>query len=197
MVQKWLSFIIRLWWTCAPYRYRCLHRKTSLLCSFFHYGEMERAGGRTNVPSQDVGKTAGAELGRWPGFHCLENFSFPTKHIVSTCFSPRLLISEAGDFGSLQLCLVALLPYLPHPLRISLWATWSTLMNALAVLELGAMPACSKRRLLSLWRPYMTCLHPSWSMSFPLDREASCALHKQKHCKDKHLASKCHSSSFL
>lgn len=79
---------------------------------------------------------------------------------------PRLLISEAGDFGSLQLCLVALLPHLRHPLRISLWATLSTLMNALAGLGLGAMPACSKQWLLSpLLRLYMTCLHPSSSMS--------------------------------
>lgn len=155
-----------------PHRYRFLHRRTSLLCGFFHYGEMEGVGGRTNMPPQDVGKTAGAEVGRWPGFHSLETFSFSfyCAHRRLYLLLPRLLISEPGDFGSLQLCLVVPLPHLPHPLRISLWASLSTLMSALAAPELGAMPACSQQCLLSsLLRLSMTCLRPSCPVSFPLD----------------------------
>lgn len=72
------------------------------------------------MPSQDVGKTAGAELGLGPASHSLETFSFPTECLVSAQLLPSLFILLAGDFGSLQLYLVKLSPYLPHPLRISL-----------------------------------------------------------------------------
>lgn len=100
------------------------------------------------MPFQDVGKTAGAEFGKRPASHSLETFPFPPE--PSLCLLlPSLLISQAGDFGSLQLYLVKLSPHLPHPLRISLWATLSTLMTAQAVLALGAMPVHSKEWLLS------------------------------------------------
>lgn len=71
-----------------------------------------------------------------------ERFSLLAERAVSTCFSLRLLIKCSWDLGSPQLCLGVHLLYLPHPLRISLQAILSTLMNALAVSERQAVSAC-------------------------------------------------------
>ena len=82
----------------------------------------------------------GAEAG--PGPHSLGRFYLLADEAVSTCFSLRWLIKSSWDLGDWQLCLGVHLLYPPHPLRISLQATLSALMNALAVSEPGDVSAC-------------------------------------------------------
>lgn len=133
----------------------CIGKHPLSAASFAIKRWRESEGGPACPPRMWGREQVQSSLGGWPASHSPESFSFPTEHVVSAC----LFISQAGDFGSLQLYLVELSPHLPHPLRISLWAT---LITAQAVLALGAMPVHSKQWLLSpVSRLYTTPLQLS------------------------------------
>lgn len=101
---------------------------------------------RTNKSSQDVGKTSGEWQVRRRGRATRPGELFPPGgEGCLYLLLPELAHQGPLGFGRPQLCLAVHLLYLSHPLRISLWAILSTLMNVLAVSEHGAVSACPEQ----------------------------------------------------
>lgn len=111
--------------------------------------------------AEDVRWVTGAEAR--PGPHSLERFALLQEGCLYLLL-PEMAHQERLGFGRPQLCLGVHLLYLPHPLRISSKAMLSTLMNALADSEPGAVSACPELWLFSpLLKLNRTYIHVSFS----------------------------------